>query len=70
MKSRTGEVCLSPGMTYWSVIQPELVVEHTRVGVVVTVSPTQGRAHEAAMRLGYEDNAESAPFVWVRIWHL
>ena len=37
MKSGTGEVRMSPGMAYWSVIQPELVVECTGVGVVVTV---------------------------------
>ena len=40
MKSGTREVRMSPGMAYWSVIQLELVVEHTRVGVVMTVSPT------------------------------
>ena len=40
MKSRTREVHMSPGMAYWSAIQPELVVEHTGVGMVVTVSPT------------------------------
>ena len=27
---------MSLGMAYWSVIQPELVVERTGVGVVVT----------------------------------
>ena len=36
MKSRTGEVCMSPEMAYWSAIQLELVVERTGVGVVVT----------------------------------
>ena len=36
MKSRTGEVHMSPGMAYWSAIQPELVVEHTGVGMVMT----------------------------------
>ena len=36
MKSGTREVCMSPGMAYWSVIQPELVVEHTGVGMVMT----------------------------------
>ena len=36
MKSGTGEVHMSPGMAYWSVIQLELVVEHTGVGMVVT----------------------------------
>ena len=40
MKSGTREVHMSPGMAYWSAIQPELVVEHTGVGVVMTVSPT------------------------------
>ena len=28
---------LSPGVAYWSAIQPELVMEHTGVGVVVTI---------------------------------
>ena len=37
MKSGAGEVRMSLGMAYWSVIQPELVVEHTGVGVVVTI---------------------------------
>ena len=36
MKSGTGEVHMSLGMAYWSAIQPELVVERTGVGVVVT----------------------------------
>ena len=40
MKSGAGEVCMSLGMAYWSAIQPELVVERTGVGVVMTVSPT------------------------------
>ena len=34
-------VCLSLGMAYWSAIQPELVVEHTGVGVVVTQTKTR-----------------------------
>ena len=38
MKSGAGEVHMSPGMAYWSAIQPELVVEHNRVGVVVKKS--------------------------------
>ena len=36
MKSGTREVRMSPGMAYWSAIQPELVVGHTGVGMVVT----------------------------------
>ena len=37
MKSGTREVCMSLGMAYWSAIQLELVVEHTGVGMVVTL---------------------------------
>ena len=36
MKSGTGEVHMSPGMAYWSVIWPESVVRHTGVGMVMT----------------------------------
>ena len=36
MKSKTREVRMSPGMANWSAIQPELVVECTGVGVVMT----------------------------------
>ena len=35
---------MSPGMAYWSVIQPELVVEHTGVGVVVTATRSAAEA--------------------------
>ena len=40
MESGTREVYMSPGMAYWSAIWPELVVRCTRVGVVMTVSPS------------------------------
>ena len=44
---------LSPGMTYWSAIQLELVVEHTGVGMVVTGTPER-----LGVLTGGEANAE------------